>query len=166
MALVTAADQTQTDVLARVLAIVALVIGLAGLVLAYRTYRRGGARVKVTVRKRPRDHFVAAFGDEATYQRMIDIRVSNRGLASVQIAEVAVDIRVDGASQRIDAGGPVSGPLAGLHSDEWSVSTLSVLKVPGVSEAKSIRMRAVAQLGDGRTRHSRWISMSTADLSK
>jgi len=155
-----------TDVLARVLAIVALVIATGSLLLGWRTYRRGGALVKVTARKHSGKAVMYANGP--IYGDVVEVTVSNRGLASVQVTGILFEVHGKEGARETDAGGPtLPMPLDGFHRETWEASMSALLGLAGVSGAAVARVRAGVELGNDRKRFSRrWLNLSEADLSK
>jgi hypothetical protein len=159
-----AADNQHVDAVARWLAVAALVVAAGSMFIAWRSYRRGGARVKVTLRKRPGEQI-----DLGIYRDEVELTVRNRGLASVQIADVFMQTR--GRKTKDQTSG-LDGPilndfiLDGLHQESWSERMSDLLELAGVAGKQAARVRGVAQLGDGRKRSSRWLRLSEADLSK
>jgi hypothetical protein len=162
-----AADSQHVDVVARSLAIAALVIAAGSLFVAWRAYRRGGARVKVTLRKRAGEQFTYANGP--MFRDQVELTVRNRGLAAVQIKDVSVQARrrkTKGQTSGLE--GPTLDDfiLDGLHQESWYEHMSSLLDLAGVSGKQVARVRGVAQLGDGRKRSSPWMRLSEADLSE
>jgi hypothetical protein len=162
-----AADNQHVDAVARWLAVAALVVAAGSMFIAWRSYRRGGAQVKVTLRKRGGDQITYANGPIDRDE--VELTVRNRGLASVQIADVFMQARrrkTKGQTSGLD--GPILNDfvLDGLHQESWSERMSDLLELAGVAGKQAARVRGVAQLGDGRKRSSRWLRLSEADLSK
>jgi hypothetical protein len=104
-------SQGHTDVAARVLGIVAIVIALGSLFLAYRTYRRGGARVKIKATKKVHD--VVLYANGPIYGDVVEVVASNHGLASAQVAMMFFDVKGKKGFIEVQPSGPSLPHLRG-----------------------------------------------------
>jgi hypothetical protein len=104
-------SQGHTDVAARVLGIVAIVIASGSLFLAYRTYRRGGARVKIKATKKVHD--VVLYANGPIYGDVVEVVASNHGLASAQVAMMFFDVKGKKGFIEVQPSGPSLPHLRG-----------------------------------------------------
>jgi hypothetical protein len=144
----------QTDAVARVLAIIAVVISLASLYLAYRTYRRGGARIKVEAWHLGPDSVSSLDQEVLDEEIVVDIR--NRGLATAQIVQMAVRrcLRRH-REQVVPYGELLKYTLPGLAHERWTLEVPQVIDAVGLRRGKSARVRVLVQIGTGHWRRSR-----------
>jgi hypothetical protein len=158
-------SQGHTDVAARVLGIVAIVIASGSLFLAYRTYRRGGARVKIKATKKVHD--VVLYANGPIYGDVVEVVASNHGLASAQVAMMFFDVKGKKGFIEVQPSGPsLPHLLEGLHEETWAPPIEKILNGADVTDNGFARVRAGVRLGNGRYAHSRWFKVSRADLSK
>lgn len=152
-----AASSKGPDPLARWLAIAALTVSVMSLLLAWRAYWRGGARVRVLLSV---DYNVAiTFVNQAIYGDQITVTAQNRGMATVQVTSVF--IQVEGVDKVHEIAN--SHVLEGYHEHSWTDAPGAVVALikqgdPAVP-VTSRRIRAGVKLASGRRRTSRWTRM-------
>lgn len=147
-------------VAAFVLSCVSLAVALSGFVLALRTYRRAGVRVKVSVQKL---NAVSQWdGTFAPLGKILSVTVKNTGLAKVEVNNPHWKVK----GQK-DAFIPTNtvGPrtVEGYHSTHYEYPRAMAAQM-GVTKGKSVRARAGVFLPDGRSIYSSWVELGPEDL--
>jgi hypothetical protein len=143
------------EVVAIVLSILALAVAATGLLVSYKAYQRGGARIKVRT----------GYETSSTYAggplewEVIAVHVTNNGLAGVQVT--AVDLEVEGNEVPVP---PDEGPdvdnyvLQGHHTERWALRVEVLHAAAGFvpDEGGTTRYRARVTLGNGARVYGQW----------
>lgn len=157
------AAAAQPDWWARGIAILSLLLTLAGFALALVAYRRSGARVFVRIGGRVRWWHIYRIHQGI----WLEARVINRGLAPIQVTSAGwlVDGRPPGDAvvegrhgvTSVMPEAPTDSPFPltaeGLHTVRWKTQPPSLEDRDGTAR----RMRLRVALGSGRLIHSPWI---------
>jgi hypothetical protein len=148
--------------LALLVSLAALLVSGGALVYTVRTYRRSGARVAVSVEKKIG---VGSYVGGPMFSDVLSVLVSNKGLASTQIANVFFEVEGRLGFVEVDPSGPrLPCVLAGMHQESWAPTLLKVLRGADADGDEAVRVRAGVVLGDQTQRRSGWVSISQLDL--
>jgi hypothetical protein len=156
-----AAGSAGPDPLTRGLAILALVVSALSLLLAWKAYRRGGARVRVSVSGvHAVDSFIAS---EVIRFDEVHVTARNRGTAKVQVTRVFCEVQGVEATLEVAQTHHV---LEGLHAKTWNESPERLLNlIRQGDDSRDItarRVRACVMLASGERRMSRWTRLSAS----
>lgn len=149
------------DNLARGVSILALLVASGGLYLSWKTYRRGGAQIKV---KLSRSNYTT-YADGPMSWPILLMLVQNVGHASVQVTGVWFDVKnAKEVVERNPSGPTIPTTLAGNSEVSWTPN-LSTVANAALGDAESVKVRAVVQIAGDRLTHSGWITIERADMA-
>jgi hypothetical protein len=155
----------QVDLVARGLAIFATLVAVGSFWLAWRTYRRAGARVVVSAEKQLK--YETFYVDGPIYDDVLAVKVSNKGLAKVQISSMFYEVKGKKGFVTLDPQGPVlPRPLEGMHQELWAPSLATIAKGADLGTDGVSRLRAGVLLGDGSRKFSKWLTLSADEVTK
>ena len=155
----------QVDLVARGLAIFATLVAVGSFWLAWRTYRRAGARVVVSAEKQL--NYEAFYVDGPVYDDVLAVRVSNKGLAKVQISNMFYEVKGKDGFVTLDPSGPgLPFGLEGMHQELWAPSLSTIAKGADLGDNGVSQVRAGVLLGDGTQKFSKWLTLSTDEMTK
>jgi len=153
------------DLVARGLSVFAIFVALSSFLLAWRTYRRAGARVVVTAEKQLK--YQAFYVDGPIYDDVLTVRVSNKGLAKVQVSNMFYEVKGKDGFVTLDPNGPqLPFVLEGMHQELWTPSLSTMAKGAGLGTDGVSQLRAGVLLGDGTQKFSRWLTLSADEVTK
>jgi hypothetical protein len=157
----------QVDPLARTLSIIAILVASGGLWLSLHTYLRGGARVKVSAEKKLQNQSWDFISQAMLTHDELFVTVSSTGLSKAQVTNVFYELKklppfvgVEPSGRTLPAG------IEGLHREVWIFSLSSIVSAAELNGKGVMKVRAGVTLGDGRTRRSRWLSLSAAEVTQ
>jgi hypothetical protein len=153
-----AADNQHVDAVARWLAVAALVVAAGSMFIAWRSYRRGGARVKVMAWP----DSVSSLDQQIHYEEIV-VDVRNRGLATAQVVRMAVRRSLRRHREEVVPYGELlKYTLPGLDHVRFTLELRQVIDAVGLRTGKSARIRVLVQLGTGHWRRSRSLRVKYA----
>ncbi len=153
----------EPDVIARAVSVLALLVAVASLYLSWRSFRRSGARVSVSVEKQL--HYAVLFVNEPIFDNVLTVRARNAGMAPVQITNLFYEVDGRNGFVTLNPSGPaLPHVLAGLHEAVWIPSLSTVAEGARLDDSGTVRVRAGVVLGDGREVRSKWIAITRDDL--
>lgn len=156
----------QVDPLARALSVIAILLASGGLWVSLRTYLRGGARVVVSAEKQLR--FQTLFLNGPIFDDVLTVKVSNKGLAKVQIRSMFYEVKGRKGFVTLDPHGPtLPFVLEGMHQELWAPSLSMIAKGADLGADGTSHLRAGVLLGDGVTqKFSRWLTLSADEVTQ
>jgi hypothetical protein len=157
----------QVDPLARTLSIIAILIASGGLWLSLRTYLRAGARVVVTVEKQRKYPAFYVDGYGPFYDDVLTAKVSNKGLAKVQISNMFYEVQGKDGFVTLDPNGPILPfVLEGMHQELWTLSLSTIAKGSDLGANGVSKVRAGVVLGNRAHKFSGWVTLSADEVTK
>jgi hypothetical protein len=155
----------QVDPLARTLSIIAILLASGGLWVSLRTYLRGGARVVVTAEKQLKYQVFYASGP--VFDDVLTVKVSNKGLAKVQISNMFYEVKGKDGFVTLDPNGPpLPFVLEGMHQEVWVPSLSTIAKGADLGAVGVSELRAGVVLGNGAQKFSKWLTLSADEQAK
>jgi len=153
------------DMVARGLSVFATLVALGSFWLAWRSYRRAGARVVVTAEKQLK--YQAFYVDGPIYDDVLTVRVSNKGLAKVQVSNMFYEVKGKKGFVTLDPHGPrLPFVLEGMHQELWAPSLSTIANGADLGADGVSQLRAGVLLGDGSQKFSRWLTLSADEVTK
>jgi hypothetical protein len=141
-----------SDVISRILAIVAMVIATGSLVVAVLTYRRSAARLRAWVGIRM---IHARFEPVPEYWLAAVVR--NRGHGSTQISDVTWYFEGDPEPRRFRLDGPhLPARIEGNQTLHWGIPLVILFRATRENSIAETRIRAVVETGSGLSLTTNW----------
>ncbi|WP_092202765.1 hypothetical protein [Blastococcus tunisiensis] len=149
-------------VAAFVLSCISLAVAIAGFLLAVRTFRRAGVRVRVSVSK---GKAISKWdGTFAPLAKILSLTVTNTGLAKVEVSNPHWKVR--GQKDVFIPSNTVGAKtIEGYHSDHWEYP-VTIAAQMGVTKERSVRAQAGICLPDGRKVYSKTVKLGPEDLER
>jgi hypothetical protein len=150
-------------VAAFVFSCIALPLSIIGSVLGVLSYRRAGARVKVTFEK---VNAVSPWsGTEAPpVKKQLMITATNTGLAKVEVRNP--HWRVPGQAAFVPVNTVGETTLEGLHSKSWTYDAALIAHKLGATRTDRVQARAAVILATGKVVYSQPLQLGPEDLHR
>lgn len=145
------AGAAEPDIFARVVGGAAACIALLSLFVSWRSYRRGGVKVKVTTEKIERDYGLYA-GAPSRPETMISVTATNLRTGRVQITKLIYEVKGEQQARVLEGlRPPVPHVLEGLHTANWEFYVATIADQIGLKDAAEIRMDVILATSKKRT---------------